>query len=101
MNAKKEFLKHIEGKNVICAKFKVDDFLNDSNNWVILKDKYTKKNFDIFCNKLDFDYNNSYGGQNLFGKILFKDSFSDRGEYDGSEWWENHKMPTIEEIINN
>jgi hypothetical protein len=32
--------------------------------------------------------------------ILFKDSYSDRGEYDGSEWWENHKMPTIDDVLN-
>jgi hypothetical protein len=28
------------------------------------------------------------------------DSYSDRGEYDGSEWWENHKMPIIQEVLN-
>lgn len=56
--------------------------------------------FDKFCDEIDFDYDNGFGVQELYGLILFEDSYSDRGEYDGSEWWENHKMPTVEEVIN-
>ncbi len=101
MNAKKEFLEEIKDKNLVCAKIGLEEEEYGKYNWHILKDNYTKEEFDNFCNELDFEYNDGYGGQELYGKILFKDSYSDRGEYDGSEWWTNHKMPTVEEVLTN
>ena len=48
---------------------------------------------------LDFEYDDGYGGQVLFGYIIFKDgTWLSRGEYDGSEWWEYNKTPTYETI---
>ncbi len=48
------------------------------------------------------NYNNGYGGQELFGTIVFKDgTWLERGEYDGSEWWEHRKLPTEESLFNN
>jgi hypothetical protein len=48
---------------------------------------------------LDFEYDNGYGGQELFGYVVFKDNtWLERGEYDGSEWWEYQKCPTYNEI---
>ena len=48
----------------------------------------------------DITYHNGYGSQELFGAVLFKDNtWLSRGEYDGSEWWEYNKPPTVEEII--
>jgi len=58
-----------------------------------------KKDFDEFCDKLNFEYDDGFGSQELFGIILFDDSYSDRDEYDGSERWKNHKMPTIKEVL--
>ena len=44
---------------------------------------------------LDFDYDNGYGGQNLFGCIWYGDgTWSHREEYDGSEWWQYMKCPS-------
>lgn len=99
MNAKTEFLEEIEGKTLICARIK-KDYYGDENTWIILKDNYTPQDLINFCNQLDFEYDSGFGGQELFGLILFSDSYSDRGEYDGSEWWNNHKMPTIEAVVN-
>ena len=49
---------------------------------------------------LDFDYDSGYGLQELGGVVVFKDgSWLERGEYDGSEWWEYKKTPTKEDII--
>ena len=46
------------------------------------------KDVDYFINKLNFTYDRGYGGQELYGQILFKDgTVAIRGEYDGSEWW--------------
>lgn len=44
---------------------------------------------------LDFNYDNGYGGQMLYGNIWYTDgTWSTRREYDGSEWWEYCKCPT-------
>jgi len=49
---------------------------------------------------LDFDYDEGYGGQELFGTVLFNDgSWLTRGEYDGSEWWDYNRMPTVQEVL--
>ena len=40
------------------------------------------------------NYYSGYGIQELYGVIAFKDgSWLERGEYDGSEWWELCVMP--------
>lgn len=100
-SAKEEFLEEIKDKKLLCAKIGINKEKYGRNiTWYILKNNYTKEDFDNFCKDLDFEYDSGYGSQELFGIILFEDSYSDRGEYDGAEWWENHKMPTIEEVIN-
>ncbi len=49
-----------------------------------------------FLNQLDFDYNNGFGYQWITGTLWFVDgTWATRGEYDGSEWWEHHKLPEI------
>ena len=99
-NAKQEFLEAIKNKKVICAKIGIDRFnFGMKIEWFILKDNYSKEDFETFCDKLNFEYDNNFGSQELFGIILFEDSFSDRYEYDGSEYWANYKMPTIEEVL--
>lgn len=100
MNAKKEFLEEITGKELVCAKIGIRDGGWGTYNWNILNPGFTEEEFNEFLDKIDFEYDDGYGGQQLFGVILFTDSWSDRGEYDGSEWWRNNKMPTIEEVIN-
>ena len=41
-----------------------------------------------------------YGGQELFGTIWYEDgTWSDRGEYDGSEWWNYNKCPDIPDDV--
>ena len=48
---------------------------------------------------LDFEYDNGYGSQELFGEIIFKDgSWLERGEYDGSEWWSYKKASSKKSI---
>ena len=43
---------------------------------------------------LDFEYDDGYGGQYLYGYIWYTDgTWSERGEYDGTEWWEHKKRP--------
>ena len=49
---------------------------------------------------LDFEYDNGYGTQEVFGVVWFADgTWAERGEYDGSEWWEHHTIPEIPEHL--
>ena len=50
--------------------------------------------------KLDINYDDSYGSQEIFGFISFKDgTWMERGEYDGSEWWDYKKCPTVGDYL--
>ena len=64
---------------------------------------YTQEQYDEFVNSLDFEYDDGYGGQELFGTIWYKDgTWSDRGEYEGSEWWNYQSCPDIpQELLMN
>lgn len=55
---------------------------------VILRENYTKDQYDNFLNYLDRDYDGGFGSQNLFGQILTDKYILYRHEYDGSESWE-------------
>ena len=46
------------------------------------------------------EYYNGYGGQELYGVVVFNDhTWLTRGEYDGSEWWEKNVEPQEENYI--
>ena len=97
-NAKEEFLRHTANKEVLCVSISYQDFCTQerpmSDN--SLKHSYTQEEYDLFIKSLDFDYDDGFGGQELFGTIWYKDgTWSDRREYDGSEWWEYHSCPII------
>jgi hypothetical protein len=45
---------------------------------------------------LDFEYDHGFGGQELFGVIWYTNgNWSNRSEYDGSEWWTYNRCPEI------
>ena len=63
---------------------------------------FTWEEFEKIAN---FEYDNDYGAQEIAYDLVIvgKDWWLERGEYDGSEWWEfkqlpekpkNHKVPT-------
>jgi hypothetical protein len=63
---------------------------------IILKLNHSEAEKEIFMSKLDFEYYAGYGGQELYGLVWLEDNtWCERGEYDGSEWWEHHKLPDI------
>lgn len=43
----------------------------------------------------DFDYDSGYGGNEVAGGLVVvgDDWWLERGEYDGSEWWEFKRLP--------
>ena len=81
---------HIWARDIISAPF--DDIE------AVLKLNYTEEDFTKFLGKLNFYYEQGYGGQEVFGTIWLMDgTWFSRGEYDGSEWWQHNVCPEIAE----
>lgn len=103
INAKEEFLKVTSDKSKIkCVDIIYGDYWfdpeleEDPNVKIKLKIGYSEEDYTNFLKKLDFEYNNGYGGQKLFGVIWLEDNtWFERGEYDGSEWWNYKSLPKI------
>jgi hypothetical protein len=92
MNAKQEFIEHVDERNVLCATVKFESFMVPSRKYFLPQGG----NLQEFLDQLNFDYDDGYGRQNLFGTIWYEDgSYSERREYDGSEWWEHYEVPEI------
>ena len=100
MNAKAEFLKHVGTRQIKCA------FINhevgyDKFNEYQLRPGYSEEDFAKFLESISFKYDDGFGGQMLYGIIWYRDgTWSERGEYDGSEWWNHKKIPEISEYLN-
>jgi len=98
MSAKKELKNTLKNvAEILCAKIEFDKDWNDKVQKTIkLSCNYSKEQLEQFYKELDFDYDSGYGGQMLFGIVWLKDgTWLSRGEYDGSEWWEHNKLPSI------
>lgn len=55
----------------------------------LLKDGYSFKDEATFLEEIDFEYDSGFGSDEIGGILWFTDgTWADRGEYDGSEWWE-------------
>ena len=106
-NAKTEFLNHIRSQfkppiesNILCATIqKGDDWGDDEeikSRTFNLTTGWTKEDWNEFLSNIDFMYDSGYGGQEVFGTIWYTDgTWSERGEYDGSEWWNYQSCPEI------
>jgi hypothetical protein len=87
MNAKEELLKHIGDREVKYVRVIRGGF----RKTVVLEGT-----LDEVLPRLDFDYDNGYGSQELEGTVWYSDgTWSERGEYDGSEWWEHRECPPL------
>ena len=91
INAKQEIINHIGDKEV---KYVL----------VILGEEYSEPTKHVegtlveVLPQLDFCYGSGYGGQELHGTIWYSDgTWSDRGEYNGSEWWVYRTCPELPE----
>ena len=88
MNAKEEIIEHIEDRVV---KYIYIVYEESYGKGVIIEGR-----LEDVLKRLDFKYDSGYGSQELYGCIWYEDgTWSDRGEYDGSEWWEHQKCPDI------
>jgi len=99
MNAKQEFLNEIRNKSkVLCSiityykKGKEEDY-HLTTGW-------TDEDLEIFLKSIDFEYDDGYGTQLLYGNIWYDDgTWSERVEYDGSENWLHKKVPEIPKFL--
>ena len=97
MNAKEELLEFVKrtGLEIKCA-----DVIDEQYDGILHKYRlpvdYTKVTLRWFLLGLDFDYDEKYGTQNLFGYIWFTDgTWGERYEYNGSECWVHQSCPEI------
>ena len=85
MNAKEELIEHIADREVELVRIYKSRF--DTFNEI-------EGSLDEVLTQLDFEYDSGFGCQYLFGYIWYADgTWSERGEYDGSEWWDHKKRP--------
>jgi hypothetical protein len=94
-NAKQEFLTHINDKEVVAAWVEI---IGQPLNCLPLG--YNRQVSSEFLNKLDVEYCDSYGTQELHGTIWYADNtWSTRESYDGMEWWQHHSRPRIPDYL--
>ena len=90
INAKDELLEHIKGRIVVFVDIRYGlEFPLDAR-------QFFSGELNEVLPMLDFVYSNGYGTQYIDGTIWYEDgTWSERGEYDGSEWWEHRQRPEI------
>ena len=95
INAKEELIQTIGEIGVIAAAIDLGDEPQNKKTFR-LKQNHSNADWLNFLNQLDFKYDDGYGGQELFGTVWLSDgTWLERGEYDGSEWWEKRMLPEI------
>ena len=111
MNAKDELLKIVSKLGLKIEKAKIACNLktefDDSGNWYYsfeklleLKKDYSGFELEMFLSDLDFNYDNGFGSQYLFGFVWFDEgSWLERYEYDGYERWDYKKTPNWDALL--
>jgi hypothetical protein len=91
MNAKQELIEHIGNREVELVRILFGQCYWSGNMLSI------EGGLEDVLPKLDFEYDDGYGGQELFGYIWYKDgTWSEREEYNGSECWKHKSRPPID-----
>jgi hypothetical protein len=98
MNARDELVKAVGDRKVAYGKVIRGDDPRDSEFQAVAFGSHEE--FDAALPALDFEYDNGYGGQNLFGYVVFDDrSWLERHEYDGSERWDYKQTPSRDRVM--
>lgn len=98
MNARKELEDIISstGIDVDCAALEIN-VLYQAPRAILLMQGYSMQDLSDFMNRLDFEYDNGYGDQLLYGTVWCRDgTWLYRHEYDGSECWIHAVCPKID-----
>ena len=101
-NCKIDFLEETNGLDILCAEItKGGYYLNSDERFrAILPIGFTDNELSLFLSAIDYTYDSVYGGQEVYGTIWYKDgTWSERGGYDGSEWWEHKVCPDIPDAL--
>jgi len=94
INARDELIKHVGDREVELVRIVLGRSYGEKPQRVI------EGGLDTVLQNLDFQYENGFGSQELFGYIWYKDgTWSERGEYDGSEWWKHMERPALDTKI--
>jgi hypothetical protein len=106
-NAKTELLDRLEDiskrTTLLCAHvlYSPGEFAdeNTKEKVCVLPVNFTEKQYNEFLASLDFVYDPGYGTQHIYGTVWFEDnSWMERMEYDGSEWWRHVTVPPINKL---
>jgi hypothetical protein len=82
--------------NIACARIMLWNDGTDARKVIVLKQGWTGPDWDRFLIQMNFEYDEGFGSQYIFGTIWLLDgTWLSRGEYDGSEWWQYNKTPEI------
>lgn len=99
-NARDEFVHHVNKQELLAALVYFNDgkkVEKEKKLFTLYRD-FTVEEKEEFLNNLNFNYDSGWGSQKLFGTIWYKDgTFSERSEYDGSEWWTHYSCPPVPE----
>lgn len=101
-NAKEELQQHVQdiennNRTLIAATVhRVDSKRHNFTELdIVLYVDHTQEEVEKFWNALDFFYDDGYG-KLVTGYLWFSDgTWSERREYDGSEWWEHQAVPAL------
>jgi len=96
-NCKDEFLEAIQGHDLLCAKLIYKKtYHKEPDRIALLFPNFLQNEYNHFLQELDFEYDDGYGFQELFGIIWYKDgTWSERHVYDGAEEWVYKACPEI------
>ena len=98
MNVKEELVKALKcNVNTIplCADITYECY-NQPDKHFALPLGYSGEQLAKFLGKLDFEYNEGYGTQQIFGTVWVENgAWLERAEYDCSEWWTFKQTPVI------
>lgn len=87
INAQQELLEHIGNREVELVRIAISWGYDEEPNRI-------EGTLEQVLPLLNLSYDDGYGGQKLFGYIWYTNgTWSERGEYDGSEWWQHMERP--------
>ncbi len=96
MNAREELLKNVRNLNAVkCIDISYCAYGGESRDLSLVVG-FDEKEAEEFLDSMEFEYDDEYGTQELYGTIWMKDgSWYEHWEYDGSEGWEYKASPEI------
>lgn len=101
-NLKEETLKVLnkEGYSMSDIAWAAIEYRNIKPKRFVLPPNTNEETKISFIDTLNFLYNDGFGCQLVYGNIVLKDnSWLERAEYDGSEWWAYKTAPVWNESL--